>query len=528
MSLPIFSRKHVLNRTNSIRVKDPKRLSNKVGNGEDSPKSEKEVPNAHRRSSSLTEEPIENQQLNEYFAKHADDSVQPCSLGTFTFEPDSVDNIQFNAADDKGNITVKAASLNKLVEKIVKTRDELYDIFFATYTSFTDSDQLVSTLLSLYQPNEKVSGVQVQLIPEQEYSRVELTSKEHDFSESNKRVIDSLIYWLNNYHYEIPAKTICRLILFLKGHPNKELEAALLQATVNDEVTFPLAMEWEEFLETIPKSEHNKEEGGEEEEEQEEEEEEGEDEEEEGSDVEVLEEDDGKPILPKDWDGKTFDFLQWSPKEIARQLSLLEQDYFVRVQPRECINDNFNQKRIHKHAPNISRLIDHFNNTSRWVVVTILREPDADRRVNLLKHFIDLTSELIEMHNFQTVMALGAAFNASALYRLEQLWSSLDENYISSLEYVRELLDPGKKFKNLREACQEPDSTPCIPYIGILLSDLSAVETVYDEKIGDLINVNKKRLSTKVMRAIQTYQCYRFSFEPIEFIAEELDRKSVV
>jgi son of sevenless-like protein len=205
---------------------------------------------------------------------------------------------------------------------------------------------------------------------------------------------------------------------------------------------------------------------------------------------------------------------------------LLDQDYFLRVESRECINDNFNQKRIVKYAPNISRIIDNFNNTSRWVVVTILNEEDPERRLQLLKHCIDISAELIEIHNFQTVMALGASFNANALFRLEQLWSQLDEEYIDKLEYLRELLDPGKKFRNLREASSEPDASPCIPYIGILLSDLSAVETVYDEKVNEnLININKKRLSTKVMRVIQTYQSYRFTFERFDFLCEQLRNK---
>jgi hypothetical protein len=173
-----------------------------------------------------------------------------------------------------------------------------------------------------------------------------------------------------------------------------------------------------------------------------------------------------------------------------------------------------------KFAPNISRIIDNFNNTSRWVVFTILTESDAKRRLQLLEHFIDISAELVDINNYQTVMALGSAFNNNALFRLESLWSQLDQDRVEQLEFLKELLDPSKKFKNLRDASTE--EIPCVPYIGIFLSDLSAVEACYTERIGDLVNLNKKRLSTKVMRAMQTYQSYSYGFEKIDFLCEQI------
>ncbi|KAL0482907.1 hypothetical protein AKO1_014153 [Acrasis kona] len=454
------------------------------------------VEKRRRRSSALSKQaptngfkiPTEN--LSSEFANYlvsfgAQEIVDDYALdlGTYTTAPDSPENIQHN---DDG--TVKSATIEKLIENMLRdSSQEIQHIFFATYTSFTTSSKVSSIILSMYLPNGE-----------------DLTEAQKD---SNKTIIELFIYWVSNYGQEICDNTLFSLLLFSAVANNNELNEALSCACkVRDKyglaASLPLSMDWNSYLDSLPKTEEPEVEDEEEEEAEEEE-----------------ENDDASPIIPDSWDGVTLDVLEWSPKELARQLTLVEQEYFSRIQTRECINDNFEKRRESK-APNISRLVDHFNSTSRWIVATILREEDSERRVLLLQHFIELASELIDFHNYQSLMAVGAAFNNSALFRLSNLWSQLDEEYIDIVEYMRELLDPSKKFKNLRAAMESPDSTPCIPYIGVIMSDLSAIESLYNELIDELVNFNKKRMSTKVLRSVQTYQKYKYPFERIPSLCE--------
>jgi hypothetical protein len=305
MNANAFSRRHVLARTQSVRVRDPNRLSNR--DGEASPRRPTFVSSGLTSYEQPASEPVDNTVLNDYLSKHASDALPALKsiIGTFHFEEDSEDNIQFNTMDS--TTTVKAATISKLVEKIIKdSNDELYEIFFATYTSFISPDDLLTLLLSMYQPPQ---DIQLELSGTENVN-VSLSPLITGLSDINENILGCLVYWITNYHYEIPSSVKCRLILFLREHQDEALEQAVMKICEEKEdieVTLPLAMEWDDYLNTLPPRETE-----EEEEEDVEEGEEGEDEE-----VTILDENDDKPIIPEGWDGQTFDFLQWSPKEIA-------------------------------------------------------------------------------------------------------------------------------------------------------------------------------------------------------------------
>lgn len=51
--------------------------------------------------------------------------------------------------------------------------------------------------------------------------------------------------------------------------------------------------------------------------------------------------------------------LEFHPLEVARQLTLLESNYFVQIQPRECLNQCWSKDKAN--APNMLALIERFN-----------------------------------------------------------------------------------------------------------------------------------------------------------------------
>ncbi len=294
-----FSRQYVLSKQNSLRVLDPQRLSTR--DGEASPR--RGTPRTPRSGRPLvtTFEPIQtspvaNTVLNDYYSKHFIETLPALSsiIGTYDPQPDSEENISFN--EDQ---SIKAASRTKTIERILAdSGDELFEIFFATYTAFMTPDEFLTVILSMYKPD----GIQITLSP-RETDSSQVSAMVSPRQNINDNIFECLIYWVGNYAYELPSSVKCRLIIFLREYQDRELEQALVEACQEKDelkVNFPLAMEWEDYLDTLPQKE-----------EEEEEDEEGTEEEDESEDEE------GGPILPENWDHETFEFLEWSPKEIA-------------------------------------------------------------------------------------------------------------------------------------------------------------------------------------------------------------------
>jgi hypothetical protein len=56
--------------------------------------------------------------------------------------------------------------------------------------------------------------------------------------------------------------------------------------------------------------------------------------------------------------------MDFDKKEVARQLCLLEYEYFSKILPTECLNQSWNKSQKETKAPNIIAIIRRFNEVS--------------------------------------------------------------------------------------------------------------------------------------------------------------------
>jgi son of sevenless-like protein len=85
-----------------------------------------------------------------------------------------------------------------------------------------------------------------------------------------------------------------------------------------------------------------------------------------------------------------------------------------------------------------------------------------------------------------------------------------------------ELLSPTSNYTNLRNYLKKSISPPCIPYIGVYLTDLTFLEDGNTDLLGNLINFDKRRRIATVISDIKQYQQakYALAHEPVlrEFV----------
>jgi son of sevenless-like protein len=114
------------------------------------------------------------------------------------------------------------------------------------------------------------------------------------------------------------------------------------------------------------------------------------------------------------------------PVEVARQLTLLEQQFFGKIDPLECLYYRGDQKVKNGQPPlegqNIRNMINQSNKVTGWVAESILLEKDLKRRGQLLKHFIKIADNCHSLNNFATREAILAALNSTPIFRLKKTW----------------------------------------------------------------------------------------------------------
>jgi son of sevenless-like protein len=93
-----------------------------------------------------------------------------------------------------------------------------------------------------------------------------------------------------------------------------------------------------------------------------------------------------QPILPKNL--KRFTLLDVDPLEIARQLTLVEMNIFMKIQPIELMNQEWSKKNTVSAAVNVRAMTSMSTKITGWVICTVVQEADVKRRAAVLKHFV--------------------------------------------------------------------------------------------------------------------------------------------
>ncbi|KAF9908666.1 hypothetical protein EC991_009594 [Linnemannia zychae] len=215
-----------------------------------------------------------------------------------------------------------------------------------------------------------------------------------------------------------------------------------------------------------------------------------------------------QPITPRNL--KRIKFMDLDPLELARQLTIMEANYFNKIKPIECLakawmSDNPD---IAAKAVNIKKMIETSNLFSNWIDEIVLGEKDAKKRAAILRHLITVAEKLRQLNNFSMLSATTAALSHSPIHRLRRTWELVPNKYINSLAMLQALTSSAKNWAEYRAELHSVNP-PCVPFVGIYLTDLVMIEDGNPDilrKTDNHINFYKRVSTAEVIREIQQYQ----------------------
>ncbi|XP_047661434.1 rap guanine nucleotide exchange factor 1b isoform X5 [Tachysurus fulvidraco] len=184
--------------------------------------------------------------------------------------------------------------------------------------------------------------------------------------------------------------------------------------------------------------------------------------------------------------------------EIADQLTLLDAELFYKIEIPEVLL--WAKEQNEEKSPNLTQFTEHFNNMSYWVRSIIIQQEKAQDREKLLLKFIKIMKHLRKLNNFNSYLAILSALDSAPIRRLE--WQKQTSE---GLEEYCTLIDSSSSFRAYRAALADVEP-PCIPYLGLILQDLTFVHLGNPDLLDGKVNFSKRWQQFNILDSMRRFQ----------------------
>eukprot|EP00007_Cunea_sp_BSH-02190019_P003555 CAMPEP_0174230756 /NCGR_PEP_ID=MMETSP0417-20130205/1444_1 /TAXON_ID=242541 /ORGANISM="Mayorella sp, Strain BSH-02190019" /LENGTH=1080 /DNA_ID=CAMNT_0015308515 /DNA_START=106 /DNA_END=3348 /DNA_ORIENTATION=+ len=226
------------------------------------------------------------------------------------------------------------------------------------------------------------------------------------------------------------------------------------------------------------------------------------------------------PLLPIDvHNPESLTFIDLHPLEIARQLTLIDHEMYRAITAPELFRCAWNKKDKMNRAPSVIEMTERFNRLSFWVASEIVSTKNSALRLEVLLRFIKLAEYFVQLNNFHSSMILYAALNMTPVQRLKSTWKEVPSKRRRPLDELAELFNPTGNYKNYRARVQQVDG-PMVPFLAVMLSDLTTAEEIPDRSENGHVNFEKMMLIGRVLQSVEQQQLNRYRFVAVKYIQD--------
>ncbi|KAL0478329.1 RasGEF [Acrasis kona] len=414
-------------------------------------------------------------------------TLQKVKQGMNIERDEDADGAAVNAAMELDPITqqVKYATLDQLIERLMKqslmSDTKFTEVFFLSYRSFSTPQELVSKITTQFES---------------------LSQDESTKAEEKKifvlRFLNTVKMWLTQHPYDFDNALYASVKIFLYnqvGQLQGDVQGCISLANrIKDQLIID-NMLTPQFVQTRS----------------------------------YTFSDEAPAMMVPKWykhnSDRPLDVLDWEPMEVARQMTLIEHDIFRRIMPKECFKLGWTKSDKHIRSQHIVKLTEQFNQTSSWISTTIVMEENFRRRCNLLRYFIDLAQCLRELNNYNGLNTVISSLNSSSVFRLKKTWKEVPQKKLTTFQELADMVAMTGSFKTLREALLHTEP-PCVPYIGVYLTDLVFIEDGNKDMKDGLINFHKRRQIAQIIMNLRTMQQAPYHLREVPYLSKRIKSPS--
>ena len=200
--------------------------------------------------------------------------------------------------------------------------------------------------------------------------------------------------------------------------------------------------------------------------------------------------------------------FELAPRNVAEQLTLIEFMLVGNIELSELSNQAWNRDGKESRAKHVLAYIEWFNRVSGWIVTQIITQEQSLQRAAAIVKFIDIGAVLLTLQNYNGVIEILSALHASAISRLKETWALVPKDSMSTLEDLDALMNTEGNFRHYR-GLLDKSKPPVVPYMGLLLTDLTFMDDANLTETGKGSRGNKLLNLEKIRMLAGAYRLFR-------------------
>ncbi|XP_062372531.1 RAS guanyl-releasing protein 2-like [Sardina pilchardus] len=192
--------------------------------------------------------------------------------------------------------------------------------------------------------------------------------------------------------------------------------------------------------------------------------------------------------------------------ELADHLTYLEYKSFCKILFQDyhsfvmhgCTVDN----------PILERFITLFNSVSQWIQLMVLSKPTAPQRAAVISSFIHVAQKLLQLQNFNTLMAVVGGLSNSSISRLKDTQSHISNDTNKIFNSLIELVSSCGNYSQYRRRFSECSGFR-FPILGVHLKDLIAVHVAlpdWADRDKSRVNLTKTQQLYSILQELALVQ----------------------
>ena len=204
-----------------------------------------------------------------------------------------------------------------------------------------------------------------------------------------------------------------------------------------------------------------------------------------------------KPIEKKNTTNYFIDYfsvLNYQPEEIGEVLINISKEDLSKIERRELYNAFFLKKGKEKTCPNITECITKFNKLTSFIIEDILSYDFPKIRAKVIYYWLRVADYLKQRKDHNDCFAIFSAIHHYIISGLQLTNKEMKSKEIALQKKISDYCSFDGNYKNFREEMHDcsKNNEFFLPYLGLLLRDISFYEANYDYILDDgLINVEK-------------------------------------